>query len=854
MKQVVHDLRSGEVWVEEVPPPCCLPQGVLVGNAASLISSGTERAALRLGRRTLVGKALQRPDLVRRIWRQLKTTGLADVVASARARLETLQPLGYSAAGMVLQVGPGADEFVVGDRVACAGAGYGNHAEVNWIPKNLCVRIPPDVDFQDAASVALGAIALQGVRVAKVQVGEQVAVVGLGLVGLLTAQILKAAGCMVWGLDPDPNRVNLARELELDGAFENRQWKERALDEDRQSGEGMDAVILTAATRSAEPVELAGRLARERGVVVVVGDVRVDVPRELYYRKELQLRYSRSYGPGRYDSAYEERGADYPYGFVRWTENRNMRAYLDLVAAQKVRVQPLITHRFRVDEAHEGYELLSGRRQERYLGIVLTYPRAAASPVVRLQGQGGPAGGPERSVAKALERRRPTHVGSFDQISALGRRDERGCPSADRRLRGMGGDDLVRNAAGHDINTNIVRSDGLAHTFRCAFSGVVAILADLKGLRQPNFSHLRRLFANQNGRAARPVRIGWIGAGKFSRGKLLPAVCKVPNVELVGLANATGISAQSAARDFGFRYCCTDALEILNDPLVDAVFIGTRHDLHAPLVVSALEHGKHVFVEKPLCVNEAQLEQITAAHRKTGRILTVGFNRRFSPFARECRQFFDGRDEPLSVIYRVNAAGVPRTHWLFDPDQGHGPIIGEVCHFVDSIQYLTSSLAVWVEAGASGSTEAGSKGSLHVRLGLADGSLAEILYVSSGHAQVPKERVEVFGPGRTAICEDYQVWRFYHNRRRKRSLCRQDKGHREEMRTFVEAVAKGGQAPISFESLRVTSLTTFRIRESLSSGLRVPICSSAPVSAGPSFTTHSPQRHRGAEEMVNAEC
>jgi predicted dehydrogenase len=327
------------------------------------------------------------------------------------------------------------------------------------------------------------------------------------------------------------------------------------------------------------------------------------------------------------------------------------------------------------------------------------------------------------------------------------------------------------------------------------------------------------------------VRIGWIGAGQFSRGKLLPAVRKLPNVALVGLANASGISARSAARDFGFRYCCTDALEVLNDPQIDAVFIATRHDLHAPLVSTALDGGKHVFVEKPLCVNEAELERISVAHGKAGRILAVGYNRRFSPFARECAQFFEGREEPLSIIYRVSAAGVPPTHWLFDPEQGHGPIIGEVCHFVDSIQYLASSVAVWVEAGALG-TAGRQEGNLHVRMGLADGSLAEILYVSSGDAQVPKERVEVFGAGRTAICEDYRAWRFYRSRCHKRSRWRQDKGHREEMRAFVEAVAEGGQAPIPFESLCATSLTTFGIRESLSSGLRVSIGPAASVSAG----------------------
>ena len=677
--------------------------------------------------------------------------------------------------------------------------------------------------------MALGAISLQGVRVAEVGVGERVAVVGLGLVGLLTARsLLKAAGCVVWGLDPDPDRVNLARELGLDAAFENRQWRERSLEEGRECAEDMDAVILTAFTRSSEPVELAGRLARERGVVVVLGDVRVDVPRDLYYRKELQLRYSRSYGPGRYDPAYEERGADYPYGFVRWTENRNMRAYLDLVAAQKLRVQPLITHRFSVDNAKEGYDLLGGRRQEKYVGIVLTYPHAAtASAVVRLQGQGAPPSSEQAGV------------GRFDRITAL--------------------------APVEAVKT--FGRTGVAHTFRCASSTRFASLADLKvcasrifhsfvgerALRQAQGAERSRSVAtpqsresgvrgrngvhavrNVAGHDTNTVRIGWIGAGKFSRGKLLPAVQKLPNVTLMGLANSSGISARSAASDFGFRYCCTDALEVLNDPLIDAVFIGTRHDLHAALVSTALESGKHVFVEKPLCINEAELEQISVAYGKAGRLLAVGYNRRFSPFARECLQFFDGREEPLSIIYRVNAAGVPRTHWLFDPGQGHGPIIGEVCHFVDLIQYIASSLVVWVEAGALGSTANGREGNLHVRLGLADGSLAEILYVSSGDAQVPKERVEVFGAGRTAICEDYRAWSFYRNQCRKRSCFHQNKGHREEMRAFIEAVAKGGQAPISFESLRATSLATFRIRESLSSGLRVPICSAASGSAGTS--------------------
>ena len=489
--------------------------------------------------KTLVGKALERPDLVRQLFRRLKTSGIADVIATVRARLDTAVALGYSSAGVVLEVGEGAGEFAVGDRVACAGAGHAGHAEVNWIPKNLCVKIPPNVNFESAASVALGAIALQGVRVAEAKLGERVAVIGLGLIGQLVAQILRAAGCVVWGLDPDPDRVRLARELGVDFACQNREWEQSPYSALCQRGEGADAVILTASTRSAEPIQLAGELARDRGVVVVVGDVRADIPRGPYYKKELQVRYSRSYGPGRYDPEYEERGADYPYGFVRWTEKRNMEAFLELVAQQKVRVEPLLTHRFSIDEALEAYKLLSGERKERYVGILLTYPHTAPlSSRVALQ-EPSPRAGPTR---------------------------------------------VARETVG----------------------------------------------------------VGWIGAGSFSRAKLLPSLRKIPGVEYEGLANATGTSARRVAKSFGFRYCSTDPNEILNDPAVHAVFIGTRHHLHAPLVIAALEHGKHVFVEKPLCVNEAELNQIAEAFGSSGRILSVGFNRRFSPFARECKKLLRG--------------------------------------------------------------------------------------------------------------------------------------------------------------------------------------------------------------------
>jgi polar amino acid transport system substrate-binding protein len=605
--------------------------------------------------------------------------------------------------------------------------------------------------------------------VAEAAVGERVAVIGLGLIGQLVVQILHACGCVVWGLDPDPERVRLAKELGVDFACENGAWEQSPYSAFCRRGEGADAVILAAATTSSEPIALAGELARERGVVVVLGDVHVDVPREHYYKKELQVRYSRSYGPGRYDPEYEEGGADYPYGFVRWTEKRNMEAFLELVAQQKVRVAPLLTHRFAIEEALEAFKLLSGKRKERYMGIVLSYPSVAPLST-RLELQAPPPSSPTFGSHPA--------VAGEESGSAEGR-----ATSASSSLKSS---DVVPSAAN-----------------------------DLSSLQQD---------AKRTAGTIKTVGVGWIGAGSFSRAKLLPSLRKVGGVELLGLANATGVSARGAAKSFGFRYCSTDPNEILNDPGVQAVFIGTRHHLHAALVIAALERGKDVFVEKPLCVNEAELDQIAENLARSRRILSVGFNRRFSPFARECKSFFEGRRQPLSILYRVNAGRLPHTSWINDPAQGHGRVIGEVCHFVDLAGFLTSSLPTEVQAWPVNDLGDGAEDNLHLQILLADRSRAEILYLSSGDTSVPKERIEVCGEGRTAVCDDFRkAWFHSHNHCRTRSLFSQDKGHREELRAFIEAVAGAGKPPIPFESLRATTLATFRLRESLRCGKALPV-------------------------------
>ncbi len=721
MKQVFQNPSSHLVRVEEVPPPCCLSGGVLMRTAASLISCGTERATVALGAKTLLGKALERPDLVAKVHRHFRATGFQDTLAAVRARLETAVPLGYSASGVVLEAGSDAGEFAVGDRIACAGAGYASHAEINWIPKNLCVKVPPGISLDEAASAAVGSVALQAVRVAGVKLGERVAVIGLGLVGQLTAQILRAAGCVVWGLDPDLDRVTLARELGADFTCRSTCWQENPWSETVRCGQGMDAVIIAAGTQSSEPVEMAGYLARDRGVVVIVGDVRADLPRETYYGKELEVRYSRSYGPGRYDPVYEARGVDYPYGFVRWTEKRNLQAFLELVAGQKVRVRPLITHRFVTDEAPEAYDLLTGKTEDKYLGILLTHCGAATEPGRLPLSRSG--------LSRGTHKRRPG-----------------------------------------------------------------------------------------------AVRIGWIGAGSFSRSKLLPALRKNDGVEPVGLANATGISAKKAALDFGFGYCTTDAAEVLNDPNIDAVFIATRHDLHAPLVQSALELGKHVFVEKPLCVNEVELNRLAAAYAKAHSMLSVGFNRRFSRSARDCKSFFDERRAPLTILYRINAGRLAPNHWISDPDQGHGRVIGEVCHFIDLMTFLASSRPKSVHATSLQTSGGAGEGNLHIEVRLDDGSCGEIFYLSSGDTSTPKERIELFAEGRTAILDDFTRSEFYSRGRcTVKRLFHQDKGHRDELRAFIQSIAEGEAAPIPFEDLYTSTLATFRICESLSCGSPLPL-------------------------------
>ena len=719
MKQIVQNLKTGAVEVADVPAPVVQRGRLLVRAAASLISAGTERAVVDTGRKSLLKRAVEQPELVRKVLRQTLAEGLLSTFNAVRMKLESSTALGYSAAGTVIACGEEVSEFRVGDRVACAGVGYAAHAEVLSVPKNLCVRLPPGVGFDEAAYSTLGAIALQGVRLSAPTLGEAVVVVGLGLLGQLAVQLLAANGCRVFGVDLDAQKVELARRLGAeDGGAPDDETKRRISEWTR--GRGADAVLITAATSSNQPVVLAGEVARMKGRVVVVGLVGMEVPRDLYYRKELSLQISMSYGPGRYDPEYEERGHDYPFAYVRWTEGRNLEAFLDLIAARRIDVRALTTHRFPVAQGERAYQLITGAGAEPYLGVVLEYDT-------------------EREIEPRVTLRESTS-GERAQATGGGERD---------------------------------------------------------------------------------VRVGLVGAGGYAKGMLLPNL-KTAGAEFQSIATASGVTAFDVGRQYDFRFAVSGAEEVFADPSVNLVVIATRHDTHAPLAERGLRAGKHVFVEKPLAISDAELDGVVEAARASGEArLMVGFNRRFSPLAQRARQFFEGRTAPLSITYRVNAGRIPPEHWAHREREGGGRIVSEVCHFIDLMQFWTESrvVRVYAEAIASRDQQIFDEDSVMITLRFADGSNGSIAYLAEGSPALAKERVEIFAEQSTFILEDFQQATLYREGRVERIKLRaQDKGQLAQAHAVCQVVREGAPAPIALEDLVATTRATFRLRDSLRTG------------------------------------
>ena len=728
MKQVLQNYKTGELQLVEVPTPTrARPGQVLVRTMASLVSVGTEKYMLELAQKSLLGKALARPDLVRQVIAKAQAEGILEAWRQAMGRLDTPVPLGYSSAGMVIDVGTGVQGFAVGDRVACAGSGYAGHAEVVSVQVNLCVRIPDGVDFESAAFVALGGIALETARMAQVSLGETVVVIGLGLLGQIAVQLLNAAGCHVIGMDINPQKAEMALQHGAEAVATDYSTLS-AICGQRTGNQGADAVIILAATPSSEPLEQAAELCRERGRIVAAGLVGLQIPRKPFYDKELELVVSRAWGPGLYDPSYTEKGLDYPLAYARWTAKRNMEEFLAQLAKGAVRVDHLITHRFPIDRALDGYELiLEGK--EPYIGVLLTYPN-------------------EPDLSRRVEVISPQRVPSSTEIKTS-----------------------ASSAVGK-------------------------------------------------------ISVGLIGAGQFATGTLLPAMKGLKGIRFRGVATSTGLSARHIADKFGFEYCTTDYHEILNDPEIALVFILTRHGSHAHLVAEAFRAGKHVFVEKPLALNVEQLREVVETFNvQRSNVLTVGFNRRLSPFTRWLKDRFAGAAEPLAVHCTVNAGPVPPDHWTHDPEQGGGRIIGEVCHFVDLIQYLTGSLPVRVYAETLESPGYKPSDNVVITLKMANGAIGSITYVAGGDKRYPRERVEVFGGGAVGVIENFKAATFIRGGRKKRirNWLSVDRGHRGEVEALLSAIRTGGPAPVAFEEYVYTTLATFAIEESLRQGRAVQV-------------------------------
>ncbi|MEJ2550523.1 MAG: bi-domain-containing oxidoreductase [Anaerolineales bacterium] len=716
MKQVIQDVRSGKTSVTEVPVPVPAPGTALVRTAASIVSAGTERAVVEFATKTLLGKARSRPDLVRQVLDKVRREGLLTAFDAVQNRLDQPMPLGYSSAGTVVAVGDGLQGFRVGDRVACAGGGYAVHAEFAVVPQNLLAHLPQSVGFEAGAFATLGAIALHGFRLAEAQLGDRVTVIGLGLLGLLSVGIARAAGCSVLGVDLDPERVERAKNLGAEAATNPEAEGAAAA---FSQGLGCDVVLICADTQSNDPVELAGAIARDRARVVAVGAVGMDIPRRTYYRKELQFIVSRSYGPGRYDPLYEEAGIDYPPGYVRWTEGRNLDAFLETLAGRTFDVTSLISHRFDIGHAAEAYELITGETKGSFLGVLLTYQQKQEVD----------------SIVRQVEL-------PMQKIT----------PSA-------------------------------------------------------------------------RVRLGAIGAGNFATAVLFPALRKVKGVERIGLVSASGLTSTQVGKRFGFRYASTDVNDLLDDKNINTVAILTRHNLHAAQVIAALKAGKHVFCEKPLALRRDELSEIMQALEQSDCILTVGFNRRFSPFALHMKNFFDAVAEPLAMHYRINAGNLPPDHWLHDAEQGGGRIIGEACHFIDFLTFLIGSPPVKVSAVGTPDDRRYREDNVIITLEFPNGSIGTVSYLAAGDRAFPKERVEVIGGERVAVLDDFRRIETVYDGRRKvrRAWLRQDKGHRQEWEAFARAIAAGGPPPIPYEHLAGVSLSSIAAVEALRSRTTVKI-------------------------------
>lgn len=704
MKQIIQDLKSGETILEEVPMPQARRGTVLIKTHRSLVSLGTERMLVEFGKASYLDKARQQPDRVKQVLNKIKTDGLRPTLEAVFRKLGEPLPLGYCNAGEVMAVGEGVSEFRVGDRVVS----NGHHAEVVCVPQNLVAAIPDGVSYEEASFTVIGAIGLQGIRLINPTFGEQIVVVGLGLIGLLAAQLLQANGCNVIGFDFDDQKVALAKSWGIQafnaGATDS---VGTVMNLTRQIG--ADGVLITASTSSNDVISQAAQMSRKRGRIVLVGVVGLDIQRSEFYEKELSFQVSCSYGPGRYDDAYEQKGQDYPIGFVRWTEKRNFEAILNALATKRLQVEPLITE---VVDLEDYTKIYGDMKNSRSIASIMRY-----------------AGNVD------VQQTRVTVSGSMDKT---------------------GGDG-----------------------------------------------------------------IGIIGAGNFTGAVIVPTLSKI-EANLQYIASSKGLSGTILAKKYNIRHSTTRYQDMLEDDAVAAVLITTRHNQHADQVIEALQAGKHVFVEKPLAIHAEELDRVEEACLKSGKTLTVGFNRRFSPFIQDAKRQLGSSDTPLNIIATMNAGEIPASHWTQDMQIGGGRIIGEACHYVDLMTYLTGSTVESVVMNGLGPHTAENTDNAMIILRYRNGSQGVINYFANGSKAYSKERIEIFGSGKTIIVDNFRKSEYF-GFKSKGLRKAQDKGHEAQFKLFVERLRTGGEATIPFAEIMNTSRTVLAAIESLKTGKWVDV-------------------------------
>ena len=697
MKQLIQNLRTGETLLENIPVPQVRKGCVLIKTHRSLVSLGTEKMLVEFGKANFIEKARQQPDKIKQVFDKVKTDGLRPTVEAVFRKLSEPLPLGYCNVGEIIAVGEGVSEFKIGDRVAS----NGHHAEVVCVPKNLVVHIPENVSDEEATFTVVGAIALQGIRLANPTLGETVAVIGLGLIGQLTAKLLQANGCEVVAFDFDQSKIDIAVSKGIKAFKVSAENDSVKIAQEITQNVGVDAVIITASNASNEIISQAARMSRKRGRIVLVGVIGLNIQRADFYEKELTFQVSCSYGAGRYDENYEQNGQDYPIGFVRWTAKRNFEAVLKMMASNRLNVKPLITEVIDFQDYNKIYGNISKAK----------------------------------SIASILKYQ--------DDIDVL-----------ETKI-------LLKNYSFDPTN-------------------------DVLGI---------------------------IGSGNFTKATILPILSKL-KANIKYLSSASGLSGTLMAKKYGVQFSTTNNDDILNDSQVSAVLITTRHDAHARMCIAALQTGKHVFVEKPLAINQAELEEIVEAYQQSGKTLTVGFNRRFSPFAQDVKKQLGDSNTPINVIATINAGEIPANHWTQDMNIGGGRIIGEACHFIDLITYLSGSLVESVVMNAMGQNPADNTDNASILLKYKNGSTGVINYFANGNKGYSKERIEVYSQGKTMIIDNFKRSEYFGTKSSGMSRS-QDKGHSEQFRLFLERLRNGGEAIIPIEEIINTTKASLAAVESL---------------------------------------